>query len=81
MRAILLQPGVTGVAHDREQPGATIHATETIKKLKSTQVRLLNHIFSVMIIARQPASQIVCGAHMRQDALFKTREFVLFLQL
>jgi hypothetical protein len=36
MRTILLKPGVTGVANNREQPGATIYAAESVKKLKST---------------------------------------------
>ena len=51
-----MKPGITGVAHNREQPGAAIHAVKGAKESKSAQVRLLNHIFCIMLIARQPAS-------------------------
>ena len=59
VRAIVAQPGVTGVADNREQPGAAIPAIEAAEKLKRAQAGLLNHVFRVLVIAGQPAGQVV----------------------
>jgi hypothetical protein len=73
MRPILPQPRLAGVAHDRQQPDSTVAAAKTVKKFKRAQAGLLSHVFRIMLIAGQPAGQIVRGVEMRQDDLFETR--------
>ncbi len=65
VRTVLLQPGVTGVAHNREQPGAARLAMKTVKEFPGPYIRFLDHPFGVMRIPRQPACQIVRRIQMR----------------
>src|SRR6266511_1645470 len=80
LRAIVLQPGITGVAHNGEEPGAAIPPMKPAKEFQGAHVRLLHHIFRVMVIPRQPARHIVRRRQMRQDGFFKMGEGVWFWQ-
>ena len=80
LRPVLLQPGVTSIAHNRQQPGASVSAVEAVKKSERAQVRLLHHVFRILVIARQPARQVVSRIQMRQYDLFKTSELDFFSQ-
>jgi hypothetical protein len=53
---------------------------EPCKEFKSPQVSFLHRIFGVMIVACQPACQVIGSVQMRQNGLFETPDFVLFLQ-
>ena len=54
---------------------------ETVEESKGAQAGFLYDIFRIMVIACQPAGQIVRSIQVRQDGLFKVREFVLFWQV
>jgi hypothetical protein len=71
---------ITGVAHNGEEPGAAIPAMKTVKEGPGPDIRLLHHIFRIMVIPRQPARHIVRRRQMRQDGFFKPGEGVLFWQ-
>src|SRR5260370_19619483 len=71
-------PGHAGVADEREQPGPAIAAFEAIEKAESPQVRLLRHVFSVMVISHQPAGEIISCIQMRENGLFKKRKLGRF---
>src|SRR5438552_6907718 len=71
MGAVVLQPGVTGPTHDGEEPGTTLPTMKTAKEFPRPHVGFLHDIFRVLIIARQPAGQVVGGVEMRYDRVFK----------
>lgn len=66
------------VSHNREQSGAAISAAKTAEEFQGAQVSFLRDILRIVIIARQPSRQIICGVRMRQDGLLKTSELVRF---
>jgi hypothetical protein len=60
-------PGVAGVAHDGEHPRARVAAPIAVE---GAQVGLLHDVLRVMVVAGQPARQIVAGTEVRHyDAL------------
>ena len=61
----MLHPGVASIAHNSQQPGPTVRATETAEELKCPQIGLLHHVLSVSVIARQPARQIIGDVKVR----------------
>jgi len=61
---LLVEPGVTGVPHDGEQPGPAILPTKPIKGLERPQVGVLHHIFRILRITHYPPRQIVSGVEM-----------------
>ena len=77
MPAMALQPGITGMADDREQPGAALSAMKPVKKGQGPHIRLLHDIFRIMIIPRQPARHIVGRREMRYEGLFKAYKCVV----
>ena len=78
--AVLREPGVAGIAHRGEQPRARVHAVKAIKKFKRAQRCLLHHILGIMLVARQPAGQIIRRIKMRQYGLFETLQFLFTSQ-
>jgi hypothetical protein len=70
-RAILVQPRVARIAHDREQPRPHVSALVAIEKSKRAQKSFLRHILRVLFVPRQPAREIVRRVQMRQDGLLK----------
>jgi hypothetical protein len=80
-RPVPLQPRVAGVADNREQPGPALAAAIAAKKLESSQIGFLHDIFGVLIVAHQPACQVVCGGQMRQRHFFKANRAALFCQI
>jgi hypothetical protein len=64
--APFLQPAVAGIADNRQNPSAPVTAMKAIKGVKGAQVRLLHKVFRVMIIAAEPARQVVSRSKMRQ---------------
>jgi hypothetical protein len=52
----------------------------TAKEPEGAQAGFLDNVFGVVIVAHQPARQIVCGVEMRQRNLFKADRLALFRQ-
>lgn len=72
LRPIFAEPSVTSVPHNFQQPGTSIAAKlKAVKRVESTQVRLLHDILSVMFITRKPSREIIRGIQVRQNGLFK----------
>src|SRR5215831_34450 len=71
MGAVVLQPGVTGPTHDGEEPGTALPATKRAKEFPRPHVGFLHDIFRILVIARQPAGQVVGGVEMWYDRVFK----------
>src|SRR6266481_6852313 len=65
--AILLQPGVAGIADNLQEPGARVDSMKTCDKSKRPHHRLLRHVFGVRAAAQQPSRQIERGILMRHD--------------
>jgi hypothetical protein len=43
---------VTGIAYDRQQPGAAVNAVKTAKGFQGAQISFLHYVFRVMVVAR-----------------------------
>src|SRR5579871_1943697 len=69
--AMLAQPAIAGVAHDRQQPGAAIPALKSGVESQGAQAGFLYDIFRILVVACQPARQIVGGVQMRQHSLLE----------
>src|SRR5262249_47695598 len=80
VRTVVLEPGVTGMAHDREQPGAALPTVKAAKEFPGAHVRLLDHLFRIVVIPGPPACQMVRRIQRRLDPLFKTFTAVVGLQ-
>src|SRR6266404_3827221 len=65
--AIFLQPGVTGIADNLQEPGARVDSMKTCDKSERPHHRLLRHVFGVCAAAQQPTRQIERGILMRHD--------------
>jgi len=67
MAAIFVEPGVGRVADDGEQPGTAVAAAKSAEEFVGAQERILHDILGVMLIAGQPAGQIVGRVQMWQN--------------
>src|SRR5207247_9134639 len=80
----LPQPGIAGIADDGQQPGfgagSVVRAVKAVEEPEGSQIRLLHHVFRVLIVECQPARQIVSRAQVWQGSAFKTGLFALVLQ-
>src|SRR5262249_2811463 len=56
---VALEPGVIGVAHDPEQPGAAVVAVEAVDEFEGPEARLLHHVLGVALVAREPAGEVI----------------------
>src|SRR4029077_17043702 len=56
---VALEPGVVGVAHDPEQPGAPVVAVEALDELEGPQAGLLPHVLRIAPVAREPACEVI----------------------
>src|SRR5207302_5596789 len=72
-RAILLQPGITSVAHNLQKPGARIAAVESTEKAVGTEHGLLSNVFAVSAALEDPPREIESGIEVRQNELLKAR--------
>ena len=64
MERVQTSPGVERMPHNGENPGFAVLALKAGKRLQSAQVGLLDQILRVLLIARQPARQVVRGVQM-----------------
>src|SRR5260370_25240271 len=72
-RAILLQPGITSIAHNLQKPGARIATVEPAEKAVGTEHGLLGNVFGIGAAFQQPPRQIEGGIAMRQNELLEAR--------
>src|SRR5262249_20696379 len=77
---ISLQPRVTSVANNREQPGSALATAIATEKPESSQICLLHGIFGILIVVHQPARQIVSGRQMRQHHFLEANRAASFRQ-
>src|SRR5262249_42392834 len=75
--AILSQPRIRGIPHNRQQPGASVVAPTTTHEAESPHAGLLRDVFGVVIVTSQPSRQAVGGVEMRHDEPFKLRLLVV----
>ena len=67
---MLFQPGIAGVPHDGQQPDSGVATVKTVEEPECPDTGLLRHVLGIVVVARQPACQVVSGVEMRQhDAL------------
>src|SRR6185369_4301093 len=78
--AILLEPRVARVPHNRQQPRARIAAVVAGEELECAQVSFLNDVLCVGVVVDQPAGKVVRSAQMRQSNFFKPNDFALVWQ-
>src|SRR5438552_915480 len=63
---VFLQPRITRIPDDPQQPRAPVIAAETVKRLQRTQIGVLYQVLRIGSIAGQPARQVVGGGKVRQ---------------
>jgi hypothetical protein len=78
--APLLQPVVAGIADNRQNPAAPVPAMKAIKGFEGAQVCLLHKVFRVVVIAGEPARQVVSRSKMRQQGCLKVRKSIWLRQ-
>jgi len=76
VRHALIQPGVSRVSDNSQQPGPSIASPESVESLKRADIRLLNHILRVLIILNDPACKIIGCVKVRQKDLIELAPFV-----
>src|SRR5712692_9078063 len=74
--SLLPEPGVAGVAHNGEQPGPAVPAPKPFEKPQGAEIGLLYQVFRIVLVAGQPARQIVGGAEVRQNLLLESRDLI-----
>jgi hypothetical protein len=79
VRSVCPPPGVTGIADDLQQPGASAIAAKTIKGFPGSEIRLLDEIVAILIVADDPPRQIISGIQVRQEESFKRLKSCGFL--
>src|SRR5207249_11374934 len=72
-RAILLQPGVTSIAHNLQKPGARIATVESTEKTVGAEHGLLSNVFAVSAALEDPPREIEGGIEVRQNELLEAR--------
>ena len=64
---VLPQPVVAGIAHDAEQPRPHVIAAHVLEEAERPQVRFLNRVFRIAVVAQQPAREVVRRMQVRHD--------------
>ena len=70
-RPVAGQPVVERAAHDTEEPGATIVASDRIDVPHRPHTGVLHHVFGVARVVGQPAREVEGGVQMDHHALFE----------
>ena len=71
LRAVFLQPRIRCVPHDRQQPRAPVAAATAANEAERSHARLLRDVLGVVVVACEPARQVVGGVEMRHDEAFE----------
>jgi hypothetical protein len=77
---IFPEPGVTGVAHDSEQPATAVSTSEAVEKAKGFEICILYDVLGVVLVAQQPAGKVVGGVEVRKHGGFEIRPLIGFPQ-
>src|ERR1022692_1040492 len=72
---IAFEPCVSGIAHDRENPGAQIPAAKSCRKPDCAHVGLLHHVLGVVIVTNQPSREVVRSIHMGEEGAVEIDSF------
>ena len=70
--AILLQPRITSVADDLQQPRTYVTSIETLEEAKSTKHGILRHLFRIGTAGQNPGRQVECRIKMRKHYLLES---------
>src|SRR5207245_9453907 len=62
-----LEPVVSRVAHDGQEPGLSVPAAESPEESNGTEIGLLDHVLRILAAAAQPARRVVRGALLGRD--------------
>jgi hypothetical protein len=73
---VLVEPAITAIPHNLEEPRARIPPAKALKEPVCTDHRFLRNIFSVRAIAQQPPRQVYPSVKMRQHQLLKPDSIV-----
>jgi len=57
----------SSISNDGQQPRPRVFAAKTSKELEGTQA----HVLCVVVVASEPAGEVIGGIQMRQNRLFK----------
>src|SRR6266852_5170740 len=71
---VLLEPGETGVPYDGQQPGSARVPMKPAEKLHGSQRGFLDDVFGVVVVAGEPARQVIGRVQMRNDNPFEACE-------
>jgi hypothetical protein len=75
-RTVLVEPALTAVPHDLQEPRACVPAAKALKEPVCTDHRVLRHIFSVRPITQQPPRQVYPSIKIRQHQLLEPDSLV-----
>lgn len=78
VRLVVVEPRVTRVSHDSQQPGPPGVSFKAIEILIRAQIRLLDHVLGILFVAREPASEVIRGVEVGQDDRLEPRELLMF---
>ena len=76
-RAVLMKELICAVTDHLQQPGARVLATEAVEEAERANDGLLHDVLGVMVVAQQPACEVVGGIKMRQNNLLKIRKMIV----
>ena len=62
---------VTDVAHDREQPGPAVAAAKAARIARRPYERVLDRVLRVLVVAQEPARQVVGVVQPAEQALLE----------
>jgi hypothetical protein len=71
------QPGIESITDNFQEPGTRVAAAETVKESESAEVCFPGYVLIILLIARQPAREVVGGINMRQHVPLKIRRLVV----
>src|SRR3989442_1119063 len=76
-RAVLAQERISAVADHLAQPGTWVLAAEAVEEAERANHGLLHDVLGVMVVAHQPAREVVRGANVRQDNLLEICKMIV----
>ena len=65
--AMFLQPCVTGVANDRQQPRLAVVTVETVEEFICAKAGFLRDVLRVRVVSGKPSRQVVGRVEMRLE--------------
>jgi len=59
------------ISHDGQQPSPGVFASKISKEPEGAQARLLRHVLRIVVVAGEPAGEVVGRIQMRHHRLLK----------